>query len=62
MAKPTYKQEQYAESLVSRLRKENTMEAEGFARKVAHCQDIGEMSDLINKMKALLENLTEDSW
>jgi hypothetical protein len=61
MPKPTYKQEQYAESLVARLREENTMEAEGFARMVSRCQDIGEMSNLIDRMKRLLKGL-EGDW
>jgi len=59
MARPTFAQEQYAQSLVERLREEHAFGAESLATNVYQCQDIGEMSRLIDKMKRLLRQIKE---
>ena len=53
--KPTFAQEEYAESLIDRLREDGLSEAEKFARKVLSCQDRREMSSLIDSMKKRLK-------
>ena len=56
---PTDAQEQYAKSLVERLRENGHFQAERFAQKVLATKTIGNMSTLIGRMKLALQDLQE---
>lgn len=56
---PTDKQEQYAASLVERLRENGHFQAERFAQKLLVTKTIGNMSTLIGRMKMALADLQE---
>ena len=56
---PTYKQEQYAEALIERLREGGHFQAELFARKVLAVRTVGDMSALIDRMKKALGELKD---
>ena len=55
----TDKQEQYAASLVERLRENGHFQAERFARKLLVTKTIGNMSTLIGRMKRAVDELKE---
>ncbi len=55
MSAPTFAQEEYASSLTKRMRDDNLLGAESYAKKVMRCQDRQGMSQLIAAMKRELE-------
>ncbi len=52
---PTEAQQDYAASLLERLSNVGHPDVDDFEEEVEGCSDIGEMSDLIDTMKAELE-------
>jgi hypothetical protein len=59
---PTQRQLDYAERLVARLKEANQLNASSFERKVQRCQDIGEMSSLIDQMKKHLQDIQDADY
>ena len=54
---PTEKQTDYAEILVDRLDEADHWQTELYRRRVTACDDIADMSELIDEMKAKLEDV-----
>ena len=59
MTQPTFPQIEYAEALVERLRADNNIKADYYARQVYNCMERSGLSQLINEMKALLDEVEE---
>ena len=58
---PSYKQEEYAEILVNKLRERHLLGAGVYADKVLRCKDRGVMSGLIDDMKKIIEDVDEET-
>lgn len=58
---PTYKQEEYAEILLNKLRERHLLGAGVYADRVLRCKDRGLMSGLIDEMKKIIEDVDEEA-
>jgi len=58
---PSYKQEEYAEILVNKLRERRLLGAGVYADRVLRCKDRGLMSGLIDDMKKIIEDVDEET-
>jgi hypothetical protein len=58
---PSYKQEEYAEILVNKLRERHLLGAGVYAGRVLRCKDRGVMSGLIDDMKKIIEDVDEEA-
>jgi len=58
---PSYKQEEYAEILVNKLRERRLLGAGVYADRVMRCKDRGVMSGLIDDMKKIIEDVDEET-